>query len=288
MHVFCVDLTGEYRRRLSAHEPVSMQPSSEFVQNLRQLLDDVESGEFGGYKEKGWLQKLMTDIRESVTPELDAFLLGSDLRVGILDLPEITNSRIGLRLAEVYLSSVFEWARNHRQQRKILVVLEEAHSIAPERSMFGNDKGETQAVVERISQLALQGRKYGVGILVASQRTALISKTVLSQCATIIAHKLVDQTSLSYLENVFGSRYVELVPKLKHRFAVGFGPGILSENPVVIEFPLSEAKLNASRALDDVGEAVSTEAPIDEGVADEEPADTSWDDCEIDESDLPF
>src|SRR5690606_6910651 len=125
-------------------------------------------------------------------------------------------------------------------------------------------------------------------MLVVSQRTALISKTVLSQCATIITHRLVDQTSLSYLENVFGSRYVELVPKLKHRFAVGFGPGILSENPVVIEFPFSEAKLNASRALDDVGQAVSTEAPIDEWVAEEDTADTDWDDSEFDEEDIPF
>jgi hypothetical protein len=93
------------------------------------------------------------------------------------------------------------WARKHRQARKVLIVLEEAHTIIPETFSSGFD-GDTQWVVSRIGQIALQGRKYGVGLLVISQRTALVSKTILSQCNTFLTHSLIDQTSLTFLESV--------------------------------------------------------------------------------------
>jgi len=80
-------------------------------------------------------------------------------------------------------------------------VLEEAHTIIPEAYGSGFDS-ETQWVVGRIGQIALQGRKYGVGLLLVSQRTALVSKTILSQCNTYFTHALVDKTSLEYLGSV--------------------------------------------------------------------------------------
>ena len=80
--------------------------------------------------------------------------------------------------------------------------------------MFGFDYGETQTVVARMSQIALQGRKHGVGLLLLSQRTALVSKTLLSQCNTVIAFSLVDKTSLDYLRNVFSAEHVDLIPNL--------------------------------------------------------------------------
>jgi uncharacterized protein len=71
--------------------------------------------------------------------------------------------------------------------------------VIPEMNIFGFDKGETLAVIGRMAQIALQGRKFGVGLLIVSQRTALVSKTVLSQCGTCITFSLVDKTSLEYL-----------------------------------------------------------------------------------------
>ena len=48
-----------------------------------------------------------------------------------------------------------------------MLVLEEAHTIVPETFGAGFDY-DTQWVVSRIGQIALQGRKYGVGLLVIS------------------------------------------------------------------------------------------------------------------------
>lgn len=77
------------------------------------------------------------------------------------------------------------------------MVLEEAHTIVPEVFGSGFD-ANTQFVVSRNGQIALQGRKYGVGLMVISQRTALVSKTILSQCNTFLTHSLIDQTSLNF------------------------------------------------------------------------------------------
>lgn len=63
------------------------------------------------------------------------------------------------------------------------------------------DYGSTKALVSKMSQIALQGRKYGVGLMVLAQRTANVSKTVLTQCNTIISFQAFDETSFSFLSN---------------------------------------------------------------------------------------
>ena len=77
----------------------------------------------------------------------------------IFELSEISNTRATLRATEMYLSEIFKWAQKNRGG-KILLVLEEAHTIIPEINLYGHDKVDTAAVVGRMSQIALQGRKY--------------------------------------------------------------------------------------------------------------------------------
>ena len=122
------------------------------------------------------------------------------MNLALFELPEITNTKATLRLTELYLSTIMAWAREHRRARQVMIVLEEAHTIVPETFSSGFDS-DTQWVVSRIGQIALQGRKYGVGLLVVTQRTALVSKTILSQCNTFFTHSLIDQTSLNFLES---------------------------------------------------------------------------------------
>ncbi|MCG8052890.1 MAG: ATP-binding protein, partial [Candidatus Thiodiazotropha endolucinida] len=93
-----------------------------------------------------------------------------------------------------------------------------------------------------IAQIALQGRKYGVGLLVLAQRTATVSKTVLTQCNTIISFTAYDDTSLAFLRNIYGQEYVSLIPNLPPLHAVAFGKWIRSEKPIVFEVPFDDAK----------------------------------------------
>jgi DNA helicase HerA-like ATPase len=190
--VFCVDFTGEYRRRLADANPEYLGLDPKRARTLQEKLFDVETG----------------------------------------------------------LSTVFNWARRNRRKRRILLVLEEAHTIVPETNLFGFDRVETSAVVGRMAQIALQGRKYGVGIILVSQRTALVSKTLLSQSNTVLSFTLHDQTGLNYLGDVFSSDYVSVIPNLKFLQGVAFGKAVRSERPVVFEIPWDEGKKKASEALD--------------------------------------
>ena len=102
-----------------------------------------------------------------------------------------------------FLESIFNFAKTHAGQR-ICIVLEEAHTIIPETNFLGDlgDYGSTKALVSKMGQIALQGRKYGVGLLVIAQRTANVSKTVLTQCNTIVCFQAFDETSFNFLGNL--------------------------------------------------------------------------------------
>jgi DNA helicase HerA-like ATPase len=149
----------------------------------------------------------------------------------------------------MYLSSVFEWPRRFRRSRRVLVVLEEAHTIVPESSLFGRFDKETESVLGRISQIALQGRKYGVGLLLISQRTALVSKTLLSQCNTVLSFSVHDETGLKYLAKVFSTDHVTAIPNLKRFQAIGLGKGLKSERPVIFQILEDPEKQKASELL---------------------------------------
>ena len=114
---------------------------------------------------------------------------------------------------------------------------------------MGGFDSDTQWVVNRIGQIALQGRKYGVGLLVVSQRTALVSKTILSQCNTYFTHALVDRTSLEYLASVYSREHVQAIPNLRSREFLAYGKAVRSERPLLVRREWDQAKKEASDHL---------------------------------------
>lgn len=251
--VFCVDFTGEYIKRLADHGPHSVGLTIEEGSRLEELLFAVETGEYGAKKEKAALQEFIDEIKPQVEAQVDAFLSGDEHRLAIFELSEITNTKATLRVTELYLSTIMSWARAHRRARRIMIVLEEAHTIVPEPYGSGFDS-ETQWVVSRIGQIALQGRKYGVGLLVISQRTALVSKTILSQCNTYFVHALVDKTSLDYLASVLSADFVAAIPNLRFLEFIAVGKAVKSERPLIANRSFDPDKAAASAALAHVAE----------------------------------
>ena len=247
--VICVDFTGEYRLRLADLDPALVGLDEEESKGLTAAVEAIEVGKYGAEDEKLALTSFLETVRPKFRAQVKEFLQADGAALAVVELTEIANTRATLRATELYLSTVFAWARANRQARRILLVLEEAHTIIPEMNVFGFDKGGTQAVVARMGQIALQGRKYGVGLLLISQRTALVSKTLLSQCNTVFSFALVDKTSLDYLSNVFSSEHVSVVSSLPSRQAVAHGVGVLSDRPIVVEIPFDQLKMEASEAL---------------------------------------
>ncbi|NTH66573.1 ATP-binding protein [Agrobacterium rhizogenes] len=130
------------------------------------------------------------DLAGIAEQDLDTLLadwLGHDKPLTILDLSGVP-SAVLVRLIGSILRIVYEalfWSREKTEGgilRPLLVVMEEAHRyISPDAGNVASD------VVRRIAK---EGRKYGVGAMVVSQRPSEIDETILSQCGTLIALRL--------------------------------------------------------------------------------------------------
>jgi len=112
------------------------------------------------------------------------------------------------------------------------LVYEEAHSLVPEWNSVASDgdKNATAATARAI----FQGRKFGLGCLLVTQRTANVTKTILNQCNSIFAMRTFDDTGKEFLGNYIGSDYARVLPSLKERHAVFFGKASSCDDPVLI------------------------------------------------------
>ena len=249
--VICIDLTQRYAERLADLTPKNLSLSRENTEELGEKLFDVDTGTYGAPDEKRALGELSDTLRANVQGEVSAFIegKGDENRVGIITLEEISNTKATIHVTELFLTSILNYARDNTAKcPKILVVLEEAHTVIPETATMGLGDFASKGVVSRIAQIALQGRKYGVGLLVIAQRTATVSKTVLTQCNTIVSFTCYDNTSLAFLGNVFGDRHTSLIPDLPFLHAVVFGKGVRSERPIVVEIAYDKGKAEATTA----------------------------------------
>ncbi len=245
--VVCVDLTGEYEKRLEDIESEKMGVPATNVEEFDTKIFETDVGGFSKSNEKIDLEASFKKLQAKVDERVDKFLERTDVNLAHFTFNDVVNTKASLRITEMFLSSIMRWARNNRKRRRILIVLEEAHTIIPE--VGSSQDKDTQRVVMRIGQIALQGRKYGVGLLVVSQRTALVSKTILSQCHTFLIHALIDQTSLDFLQNVIGREYIKVIPNLMPLQLIAAGKAVHSERPTLTQREWSEDKFTASERL---------------------------------------
>ena len=91
----------------------------------------------------------------------------------------------------------------------LLLVYEEAHKYVP-----NSDLSKYRASRESIERIAKEGRKYGVSLLLASQRPSEISETIFSQCSNFIAMRLTNPNDQSYVRKLLPDTLGDLVDKM--------------------------------------------------------------------------
>ena len=180
------------------------------------------------------------DIDGIVIKDLDALLkdwLGSPAPISILDLsgipPAVLSDLIGALLRILY-DGLF-WGRNLPEGgrlRPLMVVLEEAHTYLGKQHI-----GTASSAVRRIAK---EGRKYGVGVMIVSQRPSEIDPTILSQCGTIFAMRLsndidrgqVTGTASDNLKGLF-----DMLPILRTGEAIIVGEAVSLPMRILIDIP---------------------------------------------------
>lgn len=171
--------------------------------------------------------------------------IGSNSKLAILDLSgvpfEVLDITVGLITRFVY-DSMF-WGRNEAytgKQRPLLLAYEEAHNYLNKND---NNSYSKQAV----EQVFKEGRKFGLGALVISQRPSEISETILAQVGTYIALRLTNSSDQSIVKSSAPDNLnslIDLLPALRTGEAIIVGEAIKIPSRVRI-------KLNNPRPTSD-------------------------------------
>jgi len=124
---------------------------------------------------------------EKDLPSLLASWLGHEKPVTVLDLSGIP-STVLMRLVGSILKVIYEalfWSRDKSEgarARPLLIVMEEAH-----RYLSSDSENTAREVTQRIVK---EGRKYGIGAMIVSQRPSEVDDTILSQCGTFFGLRM--------------------------------------------------------------------------------------------------
>ncbi len=158
--------------------------------------------------------------------------------IKIVDFSEVPSDVLPLMvslLAQIIFSTAI-WTKS-TQRHPIAILCDEAHLYIPERAQ--SDSGDCVAV-EIFERIAKEGRKYGIGLIVISQRPSEVNRTVLSQCNNVIAMRLTngdDQNVIrKLLPDSLGS-FGELLPVLDVGEALVVGDASLLPTRVRIAEP---------------------------------------------------
>lgn len=134
---------------------------------------------------------------------LDLSLLASEVLENVTAL-------IGRLLLE-FLQRLGEFGGEQaRGSLPVVLVLEEAQNYIGQPRQ-GEEDSISRAVFERIAR---EGRKYGLGLIVASQRPSELSRTVLSQCSSFIVHRLQNPEDLRYFKDIVPGIFGPLLDQL--------------------------------------------------------------------------
>lgn len=108
----------------------------------------------------------------------------------------------------------------------LLLVYEEAHKYVP-----NSDLARFRASKFSIERIAKEGRKYGVTLLLSSQRPSEISETIFSQCSNFLAMRLTNPSDQSYVARLLPDTLGNLCDKLP---TLGAGEALLIGESVVM------------------------------------------------------
>lgn len=174
-------------------------------------------------------------------------------QVTIIDMSllpfEVLETITGL-IGRLILEFQSRFKANERGLMPVAIILEEAQNYIPE-----HDRRDKTSISKKVfERIAREGRKYGLSLIVSSQRPSELSKTVLSQCNSFIVHRLQnpdDQKYVRQLVSAANEDILQQLPILPQQNAIIMGdcvrtPVQMRVNSAKLENPL---KLTPSRQM---------------------------------------
>jgi uncharacterized protein len=118
----------------------------------------------------------------------------------------------------------------------VMIVCEEAHNYVPQ-----NDTVAYRSSRKSIERIAKEGRKYGLSLMVVSQRPSEVSETIFAQCNNFVALRLTNNADQNYVRRLFpdnSNAITNILPNLAPGECVVVGDAVLL--PAVVQMPLPD------------------------------------------------
>jgi energy-coupling factor transporter ATP-binding protein EcfA2 len=240
----------EIKKKISVDSPVYFD-----IEKLIEKLDQKKMSEIPSAR--GTWEKIITKIKSMTSdPRFNFLMRGSETR---LPLDEYFNWLLGMELQSETYVTVLDLSGLPSEVRTITVgilarlcfdyrywdldpenlpmalILEEAHTYIPEES-----ESKYSLCLERIEKIAKEGRKYGLSLIVVTQRPSNVSSTVLSQCGTFISLRLtsdLDQNKIKrLLPDTIGDQ-ASVLSSLRDREGLISGDAITLPGKVMFDEP---------------------------------------------------
>ncbi|WP_231558273.1 ATP-binding protein, partial [Modestobacter caceresii] len=178
-HMYALSQTGEFSTG-SAH-------TSYLVARLRTMLTDTR------------MRRVICPDTEQSFPDWLADVIGnedaSDGQIAVIDLSllasDVVHTVVAV-LARVVMEALQHVRRLTGSDLPTVLVLEEAHNFVGSRASASDIPTTSDLCRETFERIAREGRKFGLGLVLSSQRPSELSSTVLSQCNSFLLHRLVN------------------------------------------------------------------------------------------------
>jgi hypothetical protein len=164
---------------------------------------------------------------------------GGKGQITVLDL-SLVPSDVMTTIVSVLGRLVLETAQRHRRTTgatlPTVLVLEEAHNFVQRQGSDMDESGASTRCRQIFEKIAKEGRKFGVGLLLSSQRPAELAPTSVAQCNSFILHRIVndrDQELVCRLAPDSTGALLKELPSLPTQKAILIG--IATEIPLVFD-----------------------------------------------------
>ena len=236
LDAFCQDIESQ-----KPQQPSQQGPYNSILQKLEILRSD------------GRMKFLMSDWKPT---EDDPFarvigqFIGSDVPLRVVDLAGVPNEVAGVASAVIArtLFNLKVWQTDEeRKSDPVLLVCEEAHRYVP-----NSGEAQYEAAQESIRRIAKEGRKYGVGLLLVSQRPSEVEATVLSQCNSWIVLRITNESDRNHVRGVLPDSLeglTKMLSGLRRQEAIFVGQAATLPSRIIVR-ELSEDQLPASNDID--------------------------------------
>lgn len=214
------------------------------ITRLRTKMDD---------KKYGFVFHEDDTMKADYLNQFAARIMGNDTRrIKVIDLSEVPSDMlaivIGIVTRLIYDIQFWMTPAKDEVRHPLVLVCDEAHIY------MSNDMSKMKAVekksLEIFEKIAKEGRKYGIGLLIVSQRPAELNTTIMSQCNNIVSLKVINDRDKSAVAAMLTDSLVgivEMLPNLDVGECVVVGDAIMLPSKIILNKPKEKPK---SAAID--------------------------------------